>query len=52
MIPLHYIHIILGLFVGLVIGVPLGFALNSAKRHARLTWDEYKRARIFYGSKL
>lgn len=50
MIPLHYLHIILGCFVGLVIGVPIGFALNSAKRHARLAFDEWKRARIFHGT--
>jgi hypothetical protein len=51
MIPDHYLHIILGLIVGLPFGILIGFAINSAKRHARLTFNEYKRARIFHGTK-
>jgi hypothetical protein len=52
MIPTHYLHIILGAIVALPFGILIGFAINSAKRHARLTFDEYKRARIFHGTKL
>jgi hypothetical protein len=52
MIPPHYLHIILGALVALPVGIAIGFALNSAKRHARLSWEEYKRARIFYGTRL
>lgn len=50
--PDHYLHIILGLIVGLPIGIAIGAAVKSIRRAPRPTFNEWKRTRIFYHTRL